>query len=89
MLRLPISDLMVYVVIILQYVMLCYSVVNSNSIACGGKSSVALNLLPDEIHTVFSSVTWGIEQKLSSLACECGMSCYPACMGLCRDTNIT
>jgi hypothetical protein len=34
-LKLPISDLLVYVMIILQYVTLCYSVVDSNSIACG------------------------------------------------------
>jgi hypothetical protein len=49
--------MLVYVVIILQYVMLCYSVVNSNSTACGGKSSVILNLLLDETDTVFSSGT--------------------------------
>jgi hypothetical protein len=40
MVKLPISDLLAYVVIILQCVILCCSVVNSNSIACGGKSSV-------------------------------------------------
>jgi hypothetical protein len=65
-----------YVMIILQYVILCYSVVNSNSTACGRKSSVLLNLLLDETDTVFSSVTWGMEQKLSTVACECGVCCY-------------
>jgi hypothetical protein len=35
MLKLPVSDLLVYVMIILQYVTLCYSVVDSNSIVCG------------------------------------------------------
>jgi hypothetical protein len=57
MLKLPISDLLVYVVIIFQYVRLCYSVVDSNSIACGRKSSVILNLSLDETDTVFFSVT--------------------------------
>jgi hypothetical protein len=57
MLKLPVSDLLAYVVIILQYVMLYYSVVDSNSIACGRKSSVILNLLLDETDTLFSSVT--------------------------------
>jgi hypothetical protein len=61
MLKLPISDLVVYVVIILQYVILCYSVVNSNR--CDRKSSVVLNLLLDETDTVFFSVTQGMEQK--------------------------
>jgi hypothetical protein len=53
MLKFPISDFLVYVVIILQYVILCYSVVDSNSIACGRKSSVILNLLLDETDSVF------------------------------------
>jgi hypothetical protein len=57
MLKLPISDLLAYVVIILQYVIFCYSVITSNSIACGRKSSVILNLLLDETDTVFFSVT--------------------------------
>jgi hypothetical protein len=50
MLKLAISDLLVYVVNILQYVILCYSVV-------GRKSSVILNLLLDETDTAFFSVT--------------------------------
>jgi hypothetical protein len=79
MLKLPISDLLAYVVIILQYVVLCYSVVDLNSIACGGKSSVILNLLLDKIDSVFLCY---IGQKLSTLACECGMYCYPACTGV-------
>jgi hypothetical protein len=57
MLKLPFSDLFAYVMIILQCVILCYSVVNSNSIACGRKSSVILNLLLYETDTVFFSVT--------------------------------
>jgi hypothetical protein len=58
MLKIPISDLLVYVVIILEYVIVCYSVVDSNSqSACGRKSSVILNLLLDETDTVFFSVT--------------------------------
>jgi hypothetical protein len=57
MLKLPISDLLAYVVIILQYVMLCYSAVNSNSIACGRKYSGILNLLLDDNDSVFFSVT--------------------------------
>jgi hypothetical protein len=52
MLKLPVSDLLIYVVIVLQYVILCYSVVDSNSIACGTESSVTLNLLLDETDTV-------------------------------------
>jgi hypothetical protein len=43
MFKLPVSDMLAYVEIILQYVMLCYSVVNSNSITCGRKSPVILN----------------------------------------------
>jgi hypothetical protein len=38
------------VVIILQCVVLYYLLVTSNSIACGGKSSVSLYLLLDETH---------------------------------------
>jgi hypothetical protein len=57
MLKFTISDLLVYVVIILQYVILCYSVVDSNSIACGRESSVILNLLLDETDTVFLHIT--------------------------------
>jgi hypothetical protein len=49
MLKLTISDLLTYVLIILQYVTLCYSVVR--------ESSVTLNLLLDETNTVFSSGT--------------------------------
>jgi hypothetical protein len=63
MLKLAISDLFVNVVNILQYVVLCYSVVDSNSIACGRKSSVILNLLLDENDTAFFSVTWGLQSK--------------------------
>jgi hypothetical protein len=57
MLKFPISDLLVYVVIILQYVILCFSVVDSNSIACSRKSSVILNLLLDETESVFLHIT--------------------------------
>jgi hypothetical protein len=62
-------------------------VINSNSIACGGKFSVTLNLLLDETDTVFSSVTQGMERKLSTLACECGVSCYPACTRVMQRLN--
>jgi hypothetical protein len=57
MVKLPISDLLACVVNILQYVILCYSVVNSNSIACGRKYSVILNLLLEETDTACFPVT--------------------------------
>jgi hypothetical protein len=37
--------MLAFVAILLQCVMLCYSIVNSKCIACGGRSSVTLILL--------------------------------------------
>jgi hypothetical protein len=57
--------MLAYVVIYRQCVMLYYSVVNSNSIACDGKSSVAFNLFSGrKLTPAFCSFKYGLQSEL-------------------------
>jgi hypothetical protein len=61
--------MLAYVAILLQCVMLCYSIVNSKYIACGGRFSVTLILLlvEDPTSVFLHPVGHGIKIEYSAM----------------------